>query len=66
MLYPSIDNLLSKVDSKYKLVTISSKRARELLQKPESVMVERPRSDKSVGKALEEIFEEKLILVEEK
>jgi DNA-directed RNA polymerase subunit omega len=64
MLYPSIDNLLEKVDSKYKLVTISARRAREILQRPEGVMVEKPASDKSVGKALEEIYEEKLILVE--
>jgi DNA-directed RNA polymerase subunit omega len=63
MLYPSIDNLLTKVDSKYKLVTISSKRAREILQRPETVMV-KPQSKKSVGKALEEIYLEKLSLIE--
>jgi DNA-directed RNA polymerase subunit omega len=30
MLYPSIDLLMQKVDSKYKLVTVVAKRAREL------------------------------------
>lgn len=28
MLYPSIDNLLLKIDSKYSLVTVAAKRAR--------------------------------------
>lgn len=30
MLYPSIDSLLEKVNSKYLLVTIASKRARQM------------------------------------
>ena len=30
MLYPSIDKLLNKIDSKYSLVILSSKRAHEL------------------------------------
>ncbi len=56
MLYPSIDNLLTKLDSKYTLVTVSSRRARYLKDSNEKdLMVEKPVSYKQVGKALEEI-----------
>jgi DNA-directed RNA polymerase subunit omega len=54
MLYPSIDRLLTKLDSKYTLVTVASKRAREM-QVNKDTRVEKPVSDKFVGKALEEI-----------
>jgi DNA-directed RNA polymerase subunit omega len=54
MLYPSIDRLLTKLDSKYTLVTVASKRAREM-QVNKDARVEKPVSDKFVGKALEEI-----------
>lgn len=54
MLYPSIDSLLSKIDSKYTLVTLSSMRAREIQQNPK-LFIDRPKSHKEVGKALEEI-----------
>lgn len=55
MLYPSIDDLLEKTDSKYTLVTAASKRARTLRdgQKPE---ITKPKSRKYVGVALEEIY----------
>lgn len=33
MLEPSVDNLLKKIDSKYAIVTIAAKRARELHEK---------------------------------
>lgn len=56
MLYPSIDNLLTKLDSKYTLVTVSSRRARLLRESNEKdLMIEKPKSYKYVGKALEEI-----------
>ena len=61
MLYPSIDSLLEKINSKYTLVTLSSKRAREIQQEG-GVMVPRPFSVKPVGKALEEIIEEAIKL----
>ena len=32
MLYPSIDKLLNIVDSKYKLVTVASKRSKQILE----------------------------------
>ncbi|MCM3732225.1 DNA-directed RNA polymerase subunit omega [Fictibacillus nanhaiensis] len=54
MLYPSIDSLMEKIDSKYSLVTLSSKRAREI-QKHGNQQIANPVSHKFVGKALEEI-----------
>ena len=54
MLYPSIDVLMNKLDSKYTLVTISAKRAREMQEENDQQIV-KPVSFKYVGKALEEI-----------
>ncbi|MBO8171102.1 MAG: DNA-directed RNA polymerase subunit omega [Bacillaceae bacterium] len=54
MLYPSIDELVKKVDSKYTLVSIASKRARQLRDNAR-VLIEEPKSKKFVGVALEEI-----------
>lgn len=56
MIYPSIDDLLKKVSSKYLLVNVASKRAKEIdetgyLQMKESEY----KSKKSLGRALEEI-----------
>ena len=42
MRYPSIDKLLEKVDSKYKLVYISSKRAK-IIESEEYLAIENPR-----------------------
>ncbi|MBO9130214.1 DNA-directed RNA polymerase subunit omega [Bacillus sp. 165] len=56
MLYPSIDSLMTKIDSKYTLVTVASKRAREL-QENENSHIQQPVSHKFVGRALEEIEE---------
>lgn len=53
MLYPSIDRLLEKLDSKYTLVTIASRRARELRVKKNGY-IKKPVSYKYVGEALEE------------
>ncbi|HLR42878.1 MAG TPA: DNA-directed RNA polymerase subunit omega [Pseudogracilibacillus sp.] len=64
MLEPSIDNLQKKIDSKYTLVTISARRARDL-QDEGKPLIENPKSLKAVGVALEEIENEKLILQEE-
>jgi DNA-directed RNA polymerase subunit omega len=54
MLNPSIDSLMEIIDSKYSLVTLSSKRAREI-QKYNNQQIAKPVSYKFVGKALEEI-----------
>ena len=58
MRYPSIDELLKKVDSKYKLAYISAKRA-NLIEQEGQCAVENPKCVKSVGQALEEVLEGK-------
>ena len=60
MLYPSIDELTAKADSKYFLVTVASKRARQL---PEisPMQVVKPKSKKHVGMALEEMISDELV-----
>ena len=56
--YPSIDNLLTKIDSKYKLAYASAKRAK-IIKEEDFTSVE-PKSSKPVGVALEEILEGKV------
>lgn len=60
MLFPSIDKLTSKVESKYTLVTVAAKRARQLREQ-NNVQLAKPISKKHVGQALEELIEDKLI-----
>jgi DNA-directed RNA polymerase subunit omega len=64
MLYPSIDQLMTKADSKYTLVVLAAKRARQLLDgfKPEI----KPKSRKYVGVALEEISSDIITLPKNK
>ncbi|MBA4602386.1 DNA-directed RNA polymerase subunit omega [Thermoactinomyces mirandus] len=59
MLYPSIDLLMTKSDSKYSIVVMAAKRARKLLdgQSPQL----QPKSKKYVGIALEEIAADILV-----
>lgn len=54
MLYPSIDSLLERINSKYTLVTVAAKRARQMQQNNDQ-QIEKPKSIKYVGKSLEEI-----------
>lgn len=61
MLYPSVDDLLEKVDSKYSLVVAASRRAR-LLRDGTRTHLEQPKSYKFVGVALEEIYNDLLQL----
>ncbi|QGH36988.1 DNA-directed RNA polymerase subunit omega [Gracilibacillus salitolerans] len=61
MLEPSIDKLQTKINSKYTLVTLAAKRARQI-QDTKMHQVEAPRAATFVGLALEEILEEKLIV----
>lgn len=58
MRYPSIDRLLSKIDSKYKLVYAASKVAHIL--ETEKLKVDNAQCVKSVGIALEEILSGKV------
>jgi len=55
MLYPSIDRMLQKVDSKYTLVVAASRRAR-MLRDGSKTDMQAPKSHKYVGVALEEIY----------
>ena len=58
MRYPSIDKLLEKIDSKYKLVYAASKVA-EIIDR-DDLIVEDAKCVKSVGIALEEILNDKV------
>jgi len=56
MIYPSIDKLLNKVGSKFLLVNIVSKRAREMEKTGHYQMQPNEyTSKKDIGKALEEV-----------
>ncbi|WP_286028164.1 DNA-directed RNA polymerase subunit omega [Ligilactobacillus agilis] len=54
ILYPSVDDLLEEVDSRYSLIMLASKRAHEL-DAGALPMLSEYESVKSVGKALEEV-----------
>lgn len=62
MLYPSIDEMEKKVDSKYSLVVAASRRAR-MLRDGEKSELRNPKSSKFVGVALEEIYHD-IVIVE--
>lgn len=65
MIYPSIDKLLTKVGSKYLLVNLVSKRAKEMQETEYYQMKENEYvSSKEIGKALEEVAKD-LIHIEE-
>lgn len=56
MLYPSIDKLLNIVDSKYKLVHVSSKRSKQMLETSHYQMrLNEYTSKKDLGRSLEEL-----------
>jgi len=56
MLYPSIDKLLSVVDSKYMLVHIASKRSKQMHDTHHYQMLEKDYvNKKELGRALEEV-----------
>ncbi|HLR66092.1 DNA-directed RNA polymerase subunit omega [Virgibacillus alimentarius] len=59
MLEPSIDSLQKKIKSKYTLVTLSARRARQI-RDTQRVLVDNPKSVRYVGQALEEIMADKL------
>ncbi|MCP3739038.1 DNA-directed RNA polymerase subunit omega [Rossellomorea sp. BNER] len=63
MLYPSIDSLMKQIDSKYSLVSIAAKRARDL-QGVQDYRLNKYISEKYVGKALEEIHAGQLTMKE--
>lgn len=58
MIYPSIDKILTIVDSKYALVYIAADRSRQMsktdyYQKP----IKEYKSKKGIGRALEEVYD---------
>ena len=58
MIYPSIDKLLTIVDSKYTLVYVAANRSKQMIkngyfQKP----VNQYKSTKTIGRAMEEIYD---------
>lgn len=56
MLYPSIDKLLNVVGSKYLLVNIVAKRAREMVEYDHyQIKRDEYENSKPIGKALEEV-----------
>lgn len=59
MIYPSIDKLLTKVGSKYLLVHVVSRRAKEMTEKEHYQMPEgKYKCSKNIGRALEEVMED--------
>lgn len=64
MRYPSIDQLVGKAKSKYKLVIGAAKRAKDITKHNKHLM-KNPYNTKSIGIALEEIFSDKIVIVNE-
>lgn len=58
MLYPAINELMKKVDSRYSLVVATAKRARELVNGSEPLI--KTASSKAVSIAIEEIHDGKI------
>ncbi len=65
MLYPPINKLLDKVDSRYTLVVAASKRARQLIDGDE-MKISDPYSRKPVSIATQEIYEEQVTYTSKK
>lgn len=64
MIYPSIDKILNKVGSKYLLVHVVSRRAKEMTKTKHYQMPEsKYKREKNIGRALEEVMED-LIKIE--
>ena len=59
MRYPSVDDLLKKIDSKYKLAYAAAKRAKIIEEEGGWTPLEDPICVKPIGIALEEILEDK-------
>ncbi len=62
MLHPSVDELLTKIDSKYRLVHVIAKRTHQI-ENDDYTQIDDYVSAKSIGIALEE-FNENLINIE--
>ncbi|CAH2212830.1 DNA-directed RNA polymerase subunit omega [Tepidibacter aestuarii] len=58
MLYPSINDLLKKIDNRYNLVIAVSKRARHLIEGDEELV--KTKEIKPVDIATQEVYEDKI------
>lgn len=58
MLYPSINELLTKIDNRYTLVVAVSKRARQLIDGDSKLI--KTKETKPVSVAVQEVFESKI------
>jgi len=58
LIYPSLDALLKKVDSKYTLVTLTAKRAREIVAGSPNLAPSK--SNKAVTIALEDVVNDRI------
>ena len=56
---PPLKELLKRVDSRYTLVTLAAKRARDIMDSSHPVTADRP-STRDVTNAMEEIYEGKI------
>ncbi len=64
MLYPSIDKLLNQVGSKYLLVNVVAKRAKEMEETNHYQMKENEyKSHKPLGRALEEVSKDLIHII---
>lgn len=61
ILFPSVDELLKRIDSRYSLVMLASKRAHEL-ERGSAPLLDHYYSSKPVGKGLEEIEADKVTI----
>lgn len=58
MIYPSIDKLLTIVDSKYALVYIAADRSRQMMKTDYyQKALNQYKSSKTIGRALEEVYD---------
>ena len=65
MIYPPIDKLLNIVSSKYELVHIAARRSKEMTRNEHYQLRENEYTcSKNIGRALEEVLEGKLTVVE--
>lgn len=63
VIYPSIDKLLTIIDSKYKLVHIAADRSKQMEKTGYYQMKESNyKSKKNIGRALEEVYENLIIV----
>ena len=65
MIYPSIDKLLNIVSSKYELVHVAARRSKEMSRKENYQLSENEyKCSKNIGRALEEVLDGELKVVE--